>query len=267
VARLALSSWAVHGWVGQSFEYLPGQPAATGALDRILGLPARAKAAGITTLEVCDFHLLPDRGEIERLKVAAEASGVNLFQLLIDHGDITHPSEAEASLAYIESWIQVAAWGGFERVRVIAGQQPPSAQTIDQSVNGLVRLKARGDELGVNVSTENWQALTASPEVVAEILESSGIGLVFDFGNWPGPDKYERLGKIAKFATSCHAKCDFADGKPLLEDFETCLLIVREAGFDGNLTLVHPEPPDEWAALTPQIEAVRRTFWAASTMA
>ena len=105
----------------------------------------------------------------------------------------------------------------------------------------------------------------ATPEIVKEVVERSGVGLVFDYGNWNGPGKYERLGQIARFATSCHAKCDFEDGKPLIEDFETCLRIAKDAGFDGNLTLVHPEQPDEWAALEPQKAAVERVFGLASS--
>ena len=260
MAQVALSSWAVHAWIGQNFEYLPGQLPATGTLDRILLLPARAKAFGIAALEVCDFHLVPDRAEVDRLRDVAANVGIPLFQLLIDQGDITHPTEAEANLTYIESWIRVAAWGGFSRVRVIAGQQPPSAEAIALSVSGLCRLKELGDQLGVGVSTENWQALMATPEIVTEVLERTGVGLVFDFGNWNGPGKYDRLGRIARFATSCHAKCDFEQGEALIEDFETCLGIAKDAGFDGILTLVHPEQPDEWAALEPQIATVRRVF-------
>ena len=260
MAQVALSSWAVHAWIGQNFNYLPCQPPVTGSLDRLLLLPARAKAFGIAALEVCDFHLVPERSEIERLRTAAAEAGIPLFQLLIDQGDITHPTDAEMNLAYIESWIRVAAWGGFSRVRVIAGQQPPSAEAIARSVSGLCRLKEFGEELGVGVSTENWQALMATPEIVTEVLERTGVGLVFDFGNWNSPGKYERLGRIARFATSCHAKCDFENGKPLIEDFETCLRIAKDAGFDGSLTLVHPEEPDEWAALEPQRDAVRRVF-------
>jgi hypothetical protein len=117
-----------------------------------------------------------------------------------------------------------------------------------------------GDELGVGVSTENWQALMMTPEIVIEILERTGVGLVFDFGNWNGPGKYDRLDRIARFATSCHAKCDFENGQALIEDFETCLRIAKDAAFDGNLTLVHPEQPDEWAALEPQEDAINRVF-------
>jgi sugar phosphate isomerase/epimerase len=260
VAQLALSSWAVHAWIGQNFEYLPGRPQPTGNLDRVLQLPKRARDFGASALEVCDLHMIPGRDEIEKLRMSASEAGISLFQLLIDHGDITHPTESEINLAYIENWISVAAWGGFSRVRVIAGRQPASNQTIALSIQGLCRLKDLGAELGVGVSTENWLELMATPAIVAEVLERAGIGLVFDFGNWNGPGKYDRLGQIARFATSAHAKCDFDDGKPCIEDFETCLRIARDAGFDGNLTLVHPEQPDEWSALEPQKAAVQRVF-------
>ena len=113
MAQLALSSWAVHAWIGQSFNYKVGEPPAFGSLDRVLQLPRRAKAFGIQALEICDFHLVPDRVEIERLRALADDAGIALFQLLIDQGDITHPTDAEANLSYIEGWISAAAWGAF----------------------------------------------------------------------------------------------------------------------------------------------------------
>ncbi len=260
MAKLALSSWAVHGWVGQDFSFKPGDGLPTGTLDRLLTLPANACGFGFSALEVCDFHLVPDEHQMLLFREAALAAGIPLFQLLIDEGDISHPTNSDSQLAYTELWIRLAALGGFSRVRVSAGKQPATAESVSRAISGLLRLKAVATEVGIGISTENWHALMSTPEVVEEVLGATGVGFTFDFGNWNGPGKLERLGRIARFATSCHAKCDFASGVPLLEDFEACLQLARDSGFDGNLTLVHPEAPDEWAALEPQKAAVGRVF-------
>ena len=81
MAALSLSSWAVHDWIGQNFEYQPGQPTPSGTLDPLLLLPAKAKALGFQALEVCDFHLLPDADQMRRFQtVAAELLHQSLEQ-------------------------------------------------------------------------------------------------------------------------------------------------------------------------------------------
>jgi sugar phosphate isomerase/epimerase len=260
VAALTLSSWAIHDWIGQNFEFKPGDAPPSCALDRLLLLPAKAREFGVQALEICDFHLVPNEAAMQCFRAVAAEAEMPLFQLLIDSGDISHPTDSEIHLAYVEAWIRLAPIGGFARVRVSAGRQKPTREAVELSISGLLRLKKVAEDLGVGISTENWHALMSTPEVVCEVLERTGLGFVFDFGNWNGEDKLGRLGQIAKYATSCHAKCDFTDGKPLLDDFEACLRLAKSSGFDGNLTLVHPEPPDEWAFLEPQKAVVRRAF-------
>jgi hypothetical protein len=44
-------------------------------------------------------------------------------------------------------------------------------------------------------------------------LLQNRVGLNFDFGNWNGDGKYQRLKQIAPLAESCHAKAHFSNGK------------------------------------------------------
>jgi sugar phosphate isomerase/epimerase len=218
-------------------------------------LPAKAKnELGIDTLEVCHFHLVQDPHELERFHGACVRSQTRLFQLLIDAGDITHPTDTIAHLEWIGGWIGAAAHAGFERVRIIGGMQPPTLETMRRAAEGFRMLQAVAQSQKVEISTENWHELLATADAVTELLDclSGEIGLVADFGNFSGPSKYEELAAIAPLATSLHAKCNFNGGEPDAEDFDKCLEIVARTGFKGVATLVHPEPSDNWAALAKQ---------------
>lgn len=261
MAGLALSSWAVHHWITGSEHVGADDTPSSAALDRLCRLPGRARSAGFEALEICDFHLLPERTCAERLRAAAEKDEVELFQLLIDHGDIASPSDAEAHIANIATWIEIASWAGFSRVRIIAGQQPPSRDSIQRAIEGLGRLSEIASNLGVAVSTENWHALMATPEIVEEIVTKSGVGLVCDFGNWTGTDKLHLLRQIMPLATSCHAKCEFDAGVPRLDEFAACLRMAKQTDFDGYLTLVHGESTDEWASLLAQRQCMLDSFF------
>ena len=92
----------------------------------LLELPAQLAARGIGLLEICHFHFPQlDDGYISQLRQALADSGVELFSVLIDAGDIAHPDEAQRAkeVAWIREWMEIAARCGAQCVRVIAGGQ------------------------------------------------------------------------------------------------------------------------------------------------
>jgi len=58
----------------------------------------------------CHFHL-PSRspGYLEQFWEAREAAGVELWNLLIDDGDIIHPEHAERDCDWVVEWADTAA--------------------------------------------------------------------------------------------------------------------------------------------------------------
>lgn len=254
--RYSLSTWAVNGWIGQSLWDKPGaELAGDEPLGNLGNVPAEAAKLGIRNLEVCHFHL--PRTRASELKAAAEAAGVHLYQLLIDDGDIADLENQERDLAWIKGWVDIAAEGGFARVRVIAGKTAPEG-ALDQVTEHLKDLTAYAKARGIRVVIENWFPLASTPEAILHVTRELGdeLGLCFDFGNWGGENKYADLGQIAHLAESCHAKCNFVDGKPDLDDFVKCLELTKEVGFNGPYTLVHGEAGNEWESLKVQLSAL-----------
>ena len=215
--RVSVSTWALHPLLGKTY---PGQPgdmsaymieSASGTLE-LLDVPANLVQRGIKTLELCHFHLPLDKTYREEFRAAISESGIELWNLLIDDGDLTHPEHGQRDYAFIASRLGVAGELGARCVRVIAGKQVPTPETLAIAKERLLALSLEGYLHGVRVMTENWFDLLSSPESVNSLLtELNGmVGLCFDFGNWDNqPDKYDALRQIAHYAESSHAKCPF----------------------------------------------------------
>jgi hypothetical protein len=251
----------MHHWVGYALEDSP-EHIGTNPLDtsRLLELPAMARAHGIQTLEICHFHL--PRFDPERLmafRETARAHGVQLFSLLID-GDVSHPEHDQRDRDWIAGWIGLAAQLGFERVRVIAGKQEPTPENLERTRDHLAHLIALSETLGVRLTVENWLGLFSNPGPILWMFDQleGKLGLCLDFRNWHGPTRHADLKRVAHLVESCRAKCEFGtDGQADLEEFRTCLELMRNADFCGPLTLVHGLESDEWTSLKVQQKTVQ----------
>ncbi len=267
--RLSLSTWAVHEWLGKSFPDAPEAPfegTFADSLGMLADLPIELSKRGILNLEVCHFHLRPEL--LQTLREHCEPYGVIFRQLLIDGGDVSHAEHGERDRLWIEHWVRAAGAAGIERARVIAGKSTGEG-AFERAFEAILSILTVAEESNVRIVFENWFPLMETPDAVHNLYDSlnrhfgseenypSVIGLCFDFGNWSGADKYDRLEKIASLAESAHAKCAFQNGKPDVEDFTRCMDILARANFDGPFTIVHGEPGRVWESIDEQIELIR----------
>jgi sugar phosphate isomerase/epimerase len=240
--RFAVSSWSLDGLL-QS-----GLP--------LLDLPAQLAEHGITTLEVCHFHLpTTEPAYVQALRQALEAAGVELYSVLIDTGDIAAPDDEQrtADIRLIEGWIATAAALGAERVRIDAGQQPPTPEVVRRSGQQLRAFAEYAASQGLRVSTENWRKTSQQPDALLAILDQCAgqVGLCADTGNAEATaDKYATLARLLPQATSIHFKARYAqDGMIDADDLQRCLDLIRETSFDGVITLIFDRKRDEWAGV------------------
>ena len=255
---IAVSSWSLHRTIGVSWWESPDRPAeraetwGTGTLP-ILDLPAAAAARGISQVHLCHFHV-ESRGPgwTGEFRAALSDAGVTLSMLLIDDGDVAHPTEHARHVAWVSGWIETAAALGAKSARVIAGKQKPSPDALALSARGLRLLCDRGNALGVRIATENWLDLTPGPAEVVYLMDTVGgdLGLLADFGNWAAPTKYAQLARILPGAEDTHAKASFSSGAIDAEDFGRCIDLAVAAGYDGPYTLIFDATePDEWSGI------------------
>jgi sugar phosphate isomerase/epimerase len=270
--RRSVSTWSLHRGLGPIYR-LAGD--GSGRLEPnggygpgewpLLEVPGQLAERGIECLEICHFHFPSiDMGYIAELRRALEFAGVELWNVLIDAGDITHPEAAhrEADLDWIKGWIGVAARCGAKNVRIIAGDAQPDCEghAVRLSAAGLRQLSRYAQERGVRVMTENWHALTMNPKHLLALLDrlEGEVGLCVDFGNYSGPTKYDDLAAIMPRATSIHAKAHFpAAGQIDRADFCRCLDLSRSARFSGPYTMIFDGPGDEWPSLAMIQEEIR----------
>jgi sugar phosphate isomerase/epimerase len=257
----AVSTWSLHRTLGVMYRDAPGDDGERAAVDAfgkpqnsLLEIPARVAQMGIGRLEISHFHLPSrDASYCNELKAALNDAGVELFTLLVENGDMTHPQHHDRDLTWIRKCVETAGLLGAKRARIIAGKQPYSADAMRLSVQGFQELVNCGADYGVQIVTENWFPLLETPAAVHELFERLGdsIGLNADYGNWEGERKYADLAQIFPLAQSCHAKCGWlADGSPDFADYARCTDAALDAGFDGVYTLVYDAPDaDEWQGL------------------
>lgn len=254
--RLSVSTWSVHELLGNLPITGPADPpngTASSGLP-LLELPRAIAERGIHTLEICHFHLTSTSDSaLLQLRNLLEEAGVELWSLLIDAGNL-NGANAARDIAWIENWIRVAGQLGARNARVIAGQRAPTPENLATSVAALRHLAKVADENGTRLMTENWFDTLDSPGVVHELFSQleGALDLCLDFGNWDGhADKYADLASIARYATSCHARADFAAPHKLdEEDFRECLQLTVDAGFHGPFTLIPAgNKGDEWEAI------------------
>jgi sugar phosphate isomerase/epimerase len=241
VLKFAISSWSVDGLLNSGFP--------------LLDLPPALKTQGIAVLELCHFHLpSTEPAYLETLRSRLEASGVELFSMLIDTGDVASPEPKALTegLETIRHYMDVAAALGAERVRISAGQQPATPDVLAQSAAQLTALTAYAAERGVKVSTENWQQTAQHPEDVLAILEVApeSLGLCADTGNAEATrDKYETLQLLLPHATSVHFKARM-DGESIdQDDVSRCLALMNAASFAGPVSLIYDRKENEWSGI------------------
>ncbi len=256
--RISTSSWSLHRALGRPPLFGPGEspsgPSSEAAIT-LLELPARLAQIGIGTLEIVHFHLpSTDEGYLSQLRAAIEEAGVELFSLLIDAGDITHPDpvQRDAALQWIRSWIDVAARLGAPNVRVVAGYTPVERDGRNLKFHPVIQLSATylrqladyAQSVGVRVITENFRETGSRADQLIAILTlcEDKVGLCADFGNAKGADKYDELSALFAYADSAHVKAEYAAGQVDRRELGRTLGMLLSTDFDGPMSLIFDSP-------------------------
>ncbi len=243
--RLALTTWSLH-------------PLLTGPHPplRLVDLPAQMRAAGISTLELCHFHL-PDAAPatLKQLRTSLDAAGVELFSLLIDMGDLSSadPIRRASDIRAIQGWIDTAARLGASAVRVVAGEAAPDDHAaLARAIDALRELAHAAQAGQVRVLTENFKALASTAANCQRILDAleGAVGLCADIGNFPAERRIAEFQLVAPHAEVVHVKASYnRHGEPDVTELRHCLDATRAAHFDGPYTLVYDREDNPWQGL------------------
>lgn len=249
-----------------------GAPVEPQTID-LLDVPAKAAAHGFHSFDLSVYHLPSiERGYLADLRSAFADAGVELFQLLIDTGDVdsADPEERAVGIAHIKHWMDIAVELGARGVRYVPGDGDATPATIRASGEAFRELFDHAVQLGLKPATENYRHFNLKADALLGVLEHSerDYGVIADFGNARGPNKYETLEAIMPRATSIHAWAEVDEtGDLISEDFQRCLTMARDAGFDGPIMLQSGYPVDVfqrtreiWARVDEMRDEVRAVF-------
>lgn len=256
VAVKAVHTWSLFRTLGRFIAAgsMPSgnMPEGGGGGLPLLDLPAALARHRYRSAQLCHFYLpRTDAQYLQELRAAFDAAGVRIECFLIDDGDLADPADGDGQVDWLSGWIDIAEELGARRVRVPAGQRPPTPESLAASGRQLIRLADRHPETRILV--ENWHALLPDAATVNDLLDRTEgrIGFLIDLGNWTGPGKYAELAAVADRAESCQAKVSTApDGSIDTEDYRRSLGVLRDADYTGSLAMVYDgADPREWEYL------------------
>lgn len=256
MVRAGLSSFSLHlpDALGDPwFELDAGGKSVSGSFRQtptldLLDFPGEVAAHGIHCVDLCIQHIPNiEPGYLAELRAAFEAANVELYQLLIDIGEVgsPDPEERSASIALTKRWMEIASELGATGVRYVPGDSAPTPETISQSGEAFQALYDYSIACGVEPATENYKVFNNEADDLLRVLDLSerDYGLVADFGNAKGPGKYDTLSRLMPRATAIHQWVAIDDaGRINDEDSKRCLNMARENGFDGPVMLLGGQP-------------------------
>jgi hypothetical protein len=93
--RLSVSTWSLHHHLGAPPISGPDREIVPFDGKLLLELPSKLKEFGISTLEICHFHI-PSRDEafLSELRAELERNSIELWTILIDEGDLNSSQHA-----------------------------------------------------------------------------------------------------------------------------------------------------------------------------
>ena len=256
MVRAGLSSFSLHlpdalgdPWfeLDDGFKSVSGSFRGTPTLD-LLDFPGAVAELGINCVDLCIQHIPNiETGYLDELRSAFDAADVELYQLLIDIGEVASadPTERSASIALTKRWMEIAAELGSSGVRYVPGDSKPNSENISASGEAFRELYDYSVECGVEPATENYKVFNNEADDLLQVLDIADrdYGVVADFGNAKGPRKYDNLSKLMPRATAIHQWVMIDDeGRINMEDSKRCLNMARDNDFDGPVMLLGGHP-------------------------
>tara|TARA_B100001123_G_scaffold432642_2_gene556028 strand:- start:1041 stop:1913 length:873 start_codon:yes stop_codon:yes gene_type:complete len=249
----------------QTFEKNPLLP--------LIELPKALNHNGIHTVDLCNQHIPSiQKTYLDELRSEFESNKVELFQVLIDVGNVCSidKTEQSQSMSTTKRWMEIASHLGATGVRYVPGDRSPTAETIAISAAAFTDLADYANSLKLAPATENWKRMTDNPEDLLHIIKTSNrkYGLIADFGNASGPNKFETLTQLIPHATSVHAWVELnSDNSINSTDFIRCLQIARDNNFDGPIMYLgglpgvqYRESRDLWSGVDEMQKLVNQVF-------
>ena len=204
-----------------------------------------------------------------RIKAAADGAGLPFGCLAVDGAHIYEPSPEAQQAQKIKAhrWLNIAGQLSAQQIRIDSGGPPEMPDDVfEVIVSGYNDLIPRAGEKGIEVVIENHWGASRIPENVMRILDAAtGLGLLFDSGNWPAELRETGWTRCARYARATHIKTFAfdAEGNETTVDIPRVMHILQETGYQGSWGIESvPRQGDEIEAARKSVALVRRVLGA-----
>ena len=258
--RISLAQWSLH------------RTLRAGELDHLDFAGVARREFGLEAIEyVNTFFKDKARDAAYLSEMNRRAADEGVFQHLImcdGEGRLGDPDPTARSQA-VENhrqWIEAARTLGCVTIRVNAASDGSFEEQQKLAADGLARLTALADPVGINVVVENHGGLSSDGQWLAGVMRMVGhprCGTLPDFGNFYEYDAYQGVADLMPFAKAVSAKShDFdAEGNEQSTDFNRMMRIVLDAGYRGYVGIEYEgsslAEPDGILATKQLLERVR----------
>ncbi len=175
--------------------------------------------------------------------------------------------ERTKELDYVRKWIDHAAVMGAPHIRVFAGSPKgiSDQEGRRQVIKGFEECCAYAGTKGIFLGLENHGGVVATATGMLEIIRavnSPWFGVNLDTGNFHSEDPYAELAQCAPYAVNVQVKVEMTRGKQPAEpaDLKKLAHILRQANYQGFVTLEYEAKPDPWQAVPEHLKRLREAI-------
>ena len=175
--------------------------------------------------------------------------------------------ERDGQIADVKTWIDHAAVLGAPHIRVFAGAAKgiDAAKAREMCVSALEECCEYAGGKGIFLGLENHGGIVAEADGMLEIIkavQSPWFGVNLDTGNFHTTDPYGDLARIAPYAVNVQVKIEMRAAGQQKEpaDLNRVAKILRDAGYQGFVTLEYEAAGDPWQEVPKWLDRLRQAI-------
>jgi len=172
----------------------------------------------------------------------------------------------DKEIAAVKEWIDRSAILGAPHIRVFAGSAAKGLAEADARalcVDALQECSDYAGTKGIFLGLENHGGIVAEADGLLEIVKavkSPWFGVNLDSGNFHTEDPYGDLARCAPYAVNVQVKVEMKkkgqkEAEPV--DYPRIVKILRDARYQGFVTLEYEAKPDPWTAVPAELKKLR----------
>jgi sugar phosphate isomerase/epimerase len=223
---------------------------------------------GCTGAELTSYFLPKDiSGDaLQKIRRHAFLRGVAISGTAIANNfALPKGAERDEQIASVKKWIDHAVNLGAPHIRVFAGSAKgiSDAEARALCIDALAECSQYAGDKGIYLGIENHGGIVAESAGLLEIIkavDSQWLGINLDSGNFHTDDPYGDLALCAPYAVNVQIKVVMKSrtGEKTPTDYDRIVTILKDARYQGFVTLEYEEPEDAWIAVPRELEKLRK---------